>query len=333
MQDDMKTTSAWIERFGPPAEVLQIKEMSLPDPGPGEVRLKMTYAPVNPADLNLIEGVYGVKPELPSAVGVEGVGSVEALGPEVTDLEVGDLVLPIKSVPTWQSALITPARRCYRISRSIDPQQASMLSVNPATAWCMLHLFRQLNSGAWVIQNAANSGVGRSVIALAREIGLRTINLVRRESLIAELKDLGADEVLLDAPDSARTIKTLCGDHPPRLALNAVGGESASLLARSLATGGAHVTYGAMSRQPVTVSNGHLIFKDIEFRGFWVSRWYEQADRHEILEMVNTLSDLAEKGLIHSPVEKVIPLTRVQEGVQEAARDQRGGKILLDLQA
>jgi trans-2-enoyl-CoA reductase len=328
----MKSRAAWIEQFGPPAEVLQIRESELPAPGPGEVRLKMGYAPVNPADLNLIEGVYGIKPELPSAVGVEGVGSVEAVGPDVSHLSEGDCVIPIKAVPTWQSSLIAPADRCYPIPGSIDLQQASMLSVNPATAWCMLHHFRQLEPEEWVIQNAANSGVGRSVIAIARELGLRTLNLVRRESLIAELQECGADEVLIDSPEAAPQIKALCQGKPPRLALNAVGGESATLLARSLAGGGAHVTYGAMSRKPVTVSNGHLIFKDIEFRGFWVSRWYEEAKHEDIMKMVSTLSSLADQGQIHSPVEKVLPLAAVKEAVTEASRDQRDGKILIDLQ-
>lgn len=329
----MQATSAIIPSFGPPADVLTIQSAPLPAPGPGQIQVRMRFAPINPADLNLIEGVYGIKPDLPSPAGVEGMGQVEAVGTDVTGFQPGDLVVPVKSAPTWQSAVNVDAATCYKLPEQIDPQQAAMLSVNPATAWCMLHQFRSLQPGEWIIQNAANSGVGRCVIALCRHLGLRSLNLVRRESLIPELKDLGADEVLIDQPDAARVIKTLCGDQPPRLALNAVGGESATLLSRALAPGGAHVTYGAMSKKPVTVSNGHLIFKDVEFRGFWVSRWYEQAAREDIDPMIATLAKLVEERAIQVPVESVFPLSQVSEAVRAAAQSLRSGKILLDLQS
>ncbi len=118
-----------------------------------------------------------------------------------------------------------------------------------------------------MVQNAANSAVGRSVIQIARARGLKTLNVVRRPELIDELKALGADVVVTEDTDLRTSVEELCGGSRPRLALNAVGGASALNLANALADRGTHVTYGAMGRQPLKIPNGLLIFREITFRG------------------------------------------------------------------
>jgi trans-2-enoyl-CoA reductase len=184
----------------------------------------------------------------------------------------------------------------------VDLIAAAMLKINPATALRMLRDFVPLERGAWIVQNAANSGVGRAVIEIARECGWRTISVVRRAELIAELQALGSDVVLVEGESLTGEIKAALGGAPLQLALNAVGGDSALRLANALSPGGTLVTYGAMSRQPVRLPNGLLIFQDIRFRGFWVSRWYEAASGKEVSAMFDELFAFATRGLFLPPI-------------------------------
>jgi trans-2-enoyl-CoA reductase len=175
-----------------------------------------------------------------------------------------------------------PAESLVALPEGLDPLQAAMLVVNPATAWRMIHDFVKLQPGDWIVQNAANSGVGRSVIQLAKAIGLRTLNVVRRAELIDELRVSGADVVVTENTDLKADALTLCGSVLPKLGLNAVGGASALNLANALCAGAPLVTYGAMSRQPLKIPNGLLIFKNICLHGFWLRRWKETASRREV---------------------------------------------------
>jgi trans-2-enoyl-CoA reductase len=203
-----------------------------------------------------------------------------------------------------------------------------MLAVNPPTAYRLLTDFVDLNPGDWVIQNAANSAVGRAVIAIAHAKGLHTINVVRRAELIPELTALGADCVLTD---EVPVSKQLVG-REIKLALNAVGGESARQLAKALAPHGTHVTYGAMAREPVRLDNSLLIFRDIRFRGMWISDWYRRATRADITAMFTELKPLIHAGQLTAPVEKLYPLDQFRDALAHAARDRRAGKILFTMQ-
>jgi trans-2-enoyl-CoA reductase len=192
----------------------------------------------------------------------------------------------------------------------------------------MLRDFVELQPGDFVVQNAGNSAVGRAAIQIAQASGWRTISLVRRASLIDELKALGADFVFLDDEDAPPRIELAAGGAPIRLALNAVGGESALRLANALASGGTIVTYGAMSRQPLRIPNGLLIFKDLRFRGFWITPRRQRATREENTAMFDELFALARRGILRQPAERVYPLDSVHEAIEHAGRSGRAGKIL-----
>jgi len=193
----------------------------------------------------------------------------------------------------------------------------------------MLHDFVELPPGSWIAQNASNSAVGRHVIALARELGIRTVNLVRRAELVEELESAGADLVLVEEEATPERVHEVTGRKPIPLAFNAVGGESADRLGALLAAGGTLVTYGAMSRKPVRLSAGRLIFKDLCYRGFWVSRWYQSATPEARDEMFGHLFDLARRGIIRTPVERIYPVAKALEAVERAQAGGRDGKILL----
>jgi NADPH:quinone reductase-like Zn-dependent oxidoreductase len=311
---------------GKPADVLHLEDLAPGILSDGDVRLRILAAPVNPADLNFIEGTYGVKPALPAVPGIEGCGEVvESRSPA---FQPGDRAILLRRAGTWATEVSLPAEHLFKLPAEIDPLQAAMLKVNPATAWRLLAGFGRPPAGSWIVQNAANSGVGRCVIVLARTLGIRTMNLVRRAELRDELLALGADAVVIDDDSAVEAAKSELGRDRPSLAFNAVGGESALRLMNLLGPGGIHVTYGAMSRRPLTVPNGPLIFKDLQFRGLWVSRWIESAPREELDEVYGKLAGLIRSGQLAVPVAATHPLADFKVALGHAAGGPRNGKIL-----
>jgi len=322
--------AARLHAFGQASESLTFSEVPAARPGPGEVLLEMLAAPVNPADINVIEGTYGDLPPLPATIGNEGAGRAVELGQGVAGVLPGQLVLPM-AFGTWCSHMVVPANALIPLPDGLDPFQAAMLTVNPATAWRMLHDFAPLEPGDWIVQNAANSGVGRGVIQIAKALGWKTLNVVRREALAPELLASGADVVVTEEVDLRKEWKSLCGGVRPKLALNAVGGPSSLNIANALAPGSTMVTYGAMSKLPVKIPNGLLIFQGLKFQGFWLKRWRENAPAAALQETYRSLAALLKAGDLHTPVHATFPLARVAEAVVEAGRGGRGGKVLLDL--
>jgi trans-2-enoyl-CoA reductase len=323
-----KVSAIVFHQHGAPAEVVRVEEIEVPEPLPDEARVRVLAAPINPADLNTIEGTYPIRPALPGVPGVEGVAEVEAVGADVDQVRVGDRVLLPHGFGSWRAAGVAKAADLRVVPPGIAVEQAAMLKINPATALRMLRDFASLAPGDWVLQNAANSAVGRAVIQIAHATGLRTINVVRRPELVPELQALGADAVLVESEDLRGEISAATTGAPLRLALNAVGGESALRLANALAPGGTVVTYGAMSRKPLRIPNGLLIFKDQRWRGFWVSQWYRQASPEACQTMFAELFALAQRGVIHAPVERIYPLEEAVAALAHAAHGGRAGKIL-----
>lgn len=311
---------------GKPADVLRLEDLPPAELLDGEVRLRILAAPLNPADLNFIEGTYGVKPELPAVPGIEGCGEVvESRSP---DFQPGDRAILLRRAGTWAGEVSLPAEHLFKLPPEIDPLQAAMLKVNPATAWRLLTGFGTPPPGSWIVQNAANSAVGRCVIVLARTLGIRTMNLVRRAELRDELLALGADEVVTDDDSAVDAAKAVLGQDRPSLAFNCVGGESALRLMNLLAPGGIHITYGAMSRRPLTVPNGLLIFKDLQLRGLWVTKWIESAPREEFDAVYGKLAGLMVSDALSVPVAATFPLADFKAALEQVAGTSRNGKIL-----
>ncbi len=321
------------EKHGNPADVLRIITQPWPEPAPDEAVVQMLAAPINPADLNAIEGKYPGRKEVPATPGFEGAGTIVDLGSDVKNIARGALVILPHNIGTWRDALAVKANELIAVPPEIEPVQAAMLKINPMTAWRLLHDYVDLNRGDWVIQNAANSAAGVAVIQIARELGFKTVNMVRRTELIEELRAEGGDVVLVDQENLRDEVKTATDGAPIRLGLNAVGGESALRLANCLAPGSTMVTFGAMSLQPLKIPNGLLIFKDLRFRGIWINKWYDNATPAERMAAFNPIFDMAKRRLLLTRVEKSYPLSEAKAALEHAARPQRGGKIIFDLAA
>lgn len=329
---DKTINAAVYETHGNPADVLRIESRPWPMPRAGEAIVKMRAAPINPADLNQIEGKYPIRPQLPATPGFEGAGVVVELRGDVTNLTTGALVILPHNVGTWRDAVAVNAQDLVIVPNGIDPVQAAMLKINPMTAWRLLHDYVDLKKGDWLIQNAANSAAGRAVIQIAHELGYKTINVVRRAELVDELRAEGGDVVLVDDDKLRDQVKTATGGVPIRLGLNAVGGESALRIANCLAPGATLVTFGAMSLQPLKIPNGLLIFKDLRFRGIWINKWYDNATKDERMEAFRPLFEMARRGLLQTKVEKAYPLSEAKKAVAHACQGKRDGKVIFEFE-
>src|SRR6266576_1636327 len=325
-------SAAVYERHGNPPDVLHVESRPWPRPAQDEAVVKMRAAPINPADLNQIEGKYPVRPELPATPGFEGAGIVVELGSGVKDLTSGALVILPHNVGTWRDAAVVKAEELVVVPEGIQPVQTAMLKINPLTAWRLLHDYVDLQKGDWLIQNAANSAAGRDVIQIAHELGYKTVNVVRRAELVDELRAEGGDIVLVDDDNVRGEVKNATGGASIRLGLNSVGGDSALRLANCLAPGGTLVSFGAMSLQPLKIPTGLLIFKDLRFRGIWINKWYDNATPSERMEAFGPLFDMTRRGLLKTKVEKAYPLSEVKAAVAHAAQGKRSGKIILEFQ-
>ncbi len=321
----MKAVS--FSQFGVPHEVAHTIDVPEPPaPGAGEVGLALLCSPINPADLLLLSGNYGVRPPLPAIGGLEGVARVTAIGSGVSHLKVGDRVL----VGTcWAERTTTDASKLFALPEAADAEQLAMLTVNPPSAWGLLHDHVTLEAGDWVIQNAANSGVGHNIIVLARRRGIRTIAVVRRDGLADELRALGADVVLVDGPDLAERARAAIGDGHLRLGIDAIGGDATARIAACLDDQGVAVNYGLLSGQPCQISGVELVFRGVRLEGFWLVKWFGRHSPSEIAAVYRELAGLIADGAINVPVEARYPLSQAREALAHAAQGHRTGKILL----
>jgi trans-2-enoyl-CoA reductase len=321
------------ERHGNPPDVLQIKTEPWPEPATGEVVVQMRAAPINPADINAIEGKYPARREVPAVPGFEGAGVVMEVSAKVSTITKGAFVMLPHNIGTWREAVAVKASDLVEVPSEIEPAQAAMLKINPLTAWRLLHDYVDLARGEWLIQNAANSAAGRAVIQIAHQLGLRTVNVVRRAELIDELRAEGGDVVLVDGEALRNEVKTATSGAPIRLGLNSVGGDSALRLANCLAFGGTLVSFGAMSLQPLKIPTGLLIFKDLRFRGIWINHWYDNATMAERMAAFNPLFEMAKRGLLKAKIEKSYTIDEVKAAVAHAMQNKRAGKIVFQFAA
>ena len=234
--------------YGNPIEGLKYVDLPEPDaPGPNQVLIEIEFSPLNQSDLLLARGIYGTRPALPTVIGNEGVGRVLKVGTGVKNVKVGDRVVAPLSSFTWRERMVISANGLFALAGGADAQQLSMLAINPPTAALLLSEFVNLKPLDWVVQNSANSGVGRWVIAFAKARGLKTVNIVRRPELVAELKAIGADVVVVDSPDVSKEIKQAVAQAELRLGLDGVSGPASGAIASTLSPQGTLVSYAAMS--------------------------------------------------------------------------------------
>ena len=318
-----------LERYGTPADAVRCVEA--PDPGapaPGEVVFDVLAFPINPADLSMCRGTYRLRPPLPAGIGAECVGRVTAVGAGVAHVKAGDLVINLQR-ENWTQRRRVAAEDVIPVPPDLDRLQAAMLRINPPTARLLLTDLVELRPGDWIIQNVANSAVGRFVIRLGRARGVRTVNVVRREALVADLAPLGADVCVVDGPDVADRVKAATGGASIRLGLDAVSGQATARVSTCVGERGVVCNYGSMSGEDPVMPRSKLIGEGQSLVGFILGRALAPRSPAEVRAIYGELAEQVRAGLLTAPVERIYPIEEIRAAVAHAEQGGRRGKILV----
>ena len=315
------------EQLGKPADVLKPTEVPLPEPGPGEVRIKVIASPINPADLMFAQNLYGIRPQLPSGVGFEGVGTIDALG-EGVSMQVGTRV-SFTSIGTWSEYAIARQQTLIPVPDAISDDLAAQLFVNPFTAYALVQQ-SGVPEGGWLMLTAAGSAFGKLVIQLCQMRGIKTIGTVRSNDLNDELEKLGLTEVInTETDDLAARVKEITDGVGVTAVLDAVGGHTATEALKCLSRGGAMLIYGLLSLQDPSLNVGLMIFRELTVKGFWLTDWMRRVDNQTRGEVARQVVSLLASGKIQLPVEASYSLDQIAKAVEHANRPGRKGKILI----
>lgn len=318
-----------IDRYGTPWDVARAADVpDVGDPGPDEVVFDVLAFPINPADMWFCRGSYRLKPPLPATPGAECVGRVAAVGAAVKHVKKGDLVINLQR-ENWAQRRKVKGDDAVPLPAGIDLRQAAMVRINPPTAQLMLSDFVDLKPGDWVIQNVANSAVGRLLIVLARQRGLRTVNVVRRPELADELKVLGAEIVIVDGEDLAERVAKATGNAAIRLGVEAIGGSATGRLVEAVGTDGTVVHYGSMSGEDPKVGRGNFIYRGVKLTGFMLGRGLAKRSPEKIREIYADLAAQVMAGKLKAPVDTVYPIEKIKDALAHADKGGRNGKILV----
>lgn len=325
------------EANGEPADVLSVVDVDLPEPGPGEVAVRMIAAPINPSDLMFIRGVYGKLPQFPCTPGFEGVGVVERAGGGLLPrMFVGKRVAVMRSPHgSWAERTVLPAKQVIPLPGELSDEQAAMFFINPATAYVLTQKVLRVPPGAWLLQTAATSAVGRMMIRLGKTYGFKTLNVVRRPEAVEELRAAGGDEVVQydgcaqERENFVERVRSIVGEEGVRFAVDPVGGGTGSAVIETLGLRGHLVVYGTLVPEPLQFSTRKLITPSAKVEGFWLSNYMATLPLYRRLGLVGSIKKLMRQGVLTADVARTFALADVRDAVRAAEEPGRSGKILL----
>ncbi len=327
---------------GEPKEVLAVTDQPLPEPGENEIRVRILFSPVNPSDLLYVRGYYsGVTAAFPAPVGFEGVGVVDALGPGVDQLSVGQRVFALNSQGgNWSEYAVIPAASAIRAPEGIADEQVASLLINPASAILMVRHVLAVPRGEWLLQSAAGSELGRMIIRLAKRDGIRTLNVVRRRDAVAALEELGADAVIVstDGPID-KQVREIVGPQGVRYAIDPGTGQTGTEIFRSLSEDGRMLVYGSLTREPIRVGDDPRFTLsgrrtlEVYWLGYWIPRLDESgfypSGTPATAQLMDEVAGLIREGVLETSPGTHYPLDHICDAVVEAESVGRSGKVLL----
>ncbi|MEU5022507.1 zinc-dependent alcohol dehydrogenase family protein [Streptomyces angustmyceticus] len=334
-------------RVGEPADVLRLESRPVPTPEAGQALIRVKATPIHASDLHVLRGRYGFSPDFPTVGGhMECVGRVEALGPDTEGLKVGERVVAVvvPAIPgppqvagTWQEYLVADARRILPVPDHLSDSTACQLAVNPLTALLLVTRELDVQRDEWLLQTAAGSTVGRIVIRLARHLGVRTINVVRRRDAVEEIRTLGGDEAICTADeDLLQRVAEIAEPAGVRKAIDCVAGPVGAQVSQALAPGGEVVVYGALSTHRQTdpaaltipLPARSVIYETKTVRGFWLNRWFGAASPADVVRALSEVRGLVAEEVLSIPRGEPFPLERFAEAVAFAEAPAHGAKPL-----
>ena len=318
--------SAIYSEFGTPEKVLKTQDMERPQPGPGQVLVRMVLSPVHNHDLMTTAGHYGYRPSLPAVPGTEAVGVVEALGEGVTNLKVGQRVAG-GGERTWAEYYLGQAARVVPVPDSVSDETACQLVSMPLSAKMLLDTL-EVKAGDWIAINAANGAVGKLLTQYAAEQDVQVLGLVRRDAAVAEMAALGFNYVVATESDGWQDrVKTLTGGAPVIRGIESLGGDGAAQLSSVLADGAQLISFGAMTGRPLKIPAGDLLFRNITVKGFWGAKPPVKPER--IGELLGELVRDAATGKLKLDIEAAYPISEVAEAARASGEPGRKGKIAI----
>lgn len=316
-------------QFGDPAEVLAVEEVELPEPGPGQVRLKVVLSPIHNHDLWTVRGDYGYKPELPARAGTEALSVVDALGEGVTGVEVGQRVVTASVFGVWSEYVIAPAAALIPVPDAVADEAAAQIISMPLSAASLLE-YLDVSEGDWIVQNAANGAVGRLVAQLAASRGVRVLGLVRRAAGVDELAAVGIHDVVATDADGWRDrVAEITGGASIRAGVDSVGGAAAGDVTSLLGENGTLVVFGAMASPTMEIPSGDVIFRQLTVRGFWGSKVSAAMDPAHRVELIREIITLVAQGKLDLPVSQIFPLEQIADASRLNFEPGRVGKVML----
>lgn len=328
--------------YGEPKEVLKVTDRPIPEPGESQVRIRVLLSPVNPSDLLYVRGRYsGVTPVFPAPAGFEGVGIVDALGPAVNHLTIGQRVICRNSQGgNWAEYAIIQAAKAYPVPDDIPDEQVASFLINPATAILMLRHVLAVPPGQWLLQSAAGSELGRMIIRLAKRDGIKTLNIVRRKEAVAELQALGADAVIIstEAPIDEQ-VRNIVGPDGVNYAVDAVAGQTGTEMFRSISIDGRMLLYGSLTDQPVRVGEDprSTLSGRRRLEVYWLGYWLPRLDdsgffskgRSAVAQLIDEIVALVREGVLTTTPGTKYPLNLIRDAVTEAESPSRDGKVVI----
>ena len=316
-------------QFGDPAEVLAVEEVELPEPGPGQVRLKVVLSPIHNHDLWTVRGDYGYKPELPARAGTEALSVVDALGEGVTGVEVGQRVVTASVFGVWSEYVIAPAAALIPVPDAVADEAAAQIISMPLSAASLLE-YLDVSEGDWIVQNAANGAVGRLVAQFAASRGVRVLGLVRRGAGVDELAAVGIHDVVATDADGWRDrVAEITGGASIRAGVDSVGGAAAGDVTSLLGENGTLVVFGAMASPTMEIPSGDVIFRQLTVRGFWGSKVSAAMDPAHRVELIREIITLVAQGKLDLPVSQIFPLEQIADASRLNFEPGRVGKVML----
>lgn len=316
-------------QFGEAEDVLAVEERPVPEPGAGQVRLRITLSPIHNHDLWTIRGTYGFKPELPAASGTEAVGIVDAVGEGVEHLTVGQRVATGGTFGAWAEYIVTNAAGLIPVPDSLSDESASQLVSMPFSTISLLQ-FLEVNQGDWIVQNAANGAVGRMLAQLGAARGVHVLGLVRRAEGVEELRAQGIENVIsTDQDDWRDQAARLTGGAPIVAGVDSVGGSASGDVLSLLSEGGTLVAFGAMNSPVMEIASSDVIFKQAVVKGFWGSKVIQQLDAATRGALFSELIQRVTDGTLTLPVAGVFDAADIADAVRLSKTPGRVGKVLL----
>ena len=344
-----------VSAYAEGVEHVALVDRSPREPAAGEVRVRMLVSPINPSDFNHVHGTYegalrraiwnhgsevpsyapggAPMPTPPFVLGGEGVGIVEATGAGWMARRLRGKRVAIAAGPpegAWQESTVVAARRALPVPTGVSDVQAAMSFINPLTATIMVREVLRVPARGWLLQSAAGSAVGKMVVRLGRELGFRTINVVRSQANVEALREHGADAIIDRSQQNvAEEVHRLTGGRGVGHALDCVGGEIGQELVRCLGIDGHMVVYGTLSPDPISLPSRLLMMPCARISGFFLPNWLMQQPPLRLLRVLRQARSLIARGVFETSVAEVFDLADVHTALEAASRRDRTGKILL----